>query len=143
MQIHTSGILAPERESQLAKSELSSYRQSAREDVFSYLSTKYALFEVAYNNVGDFDTLFQVVIDSIFNKELKYQLGSTYPRDREEIKLHLVRIVAAERRAYAQGYSKSESKDGLWHTTVLDVLQHAERTDEEPMDISAMQSVIT
>ena len=98
---------------------------------------------MAYENGGDFDSLFKSIINGLYNREVKYQLGSTYPRTREEIKLHLVRIVAAERRAYEHGYSRSESKDGLWHTTVLDVPKHNHRLDEEPMDISAMQSVIT
>ena len=52
-------------------------------------------------------------------------------------------MVAAESGAFEHGYSKSESKDGLWHTTVLDDPKHAKRTDEEPMDISAKQSVIS
>ena len=137
------GIFAPEQESQLAKSEFKSYKQSSKEDVSSYFSTKCALFDVAYDQGGDFDTLFQSIVDGLFNREVKYQLGSTYPRTREDIKLNLVRIAAAERRAYEHGYSRSESKDGLWHTTILDVPKYNPRADEEPMDLSAMQSVIT
>ena len=108
------GIFAPEQESQLAKSEIKSYKQSPREDTSTYFSTKCALFDVAYENGGDFDSLFQSMIDGLYNHEVKYQLGITYPRTRKEIKLHLVRIVAAERRAYEHGfgYSRSESKDG-------------------------------
>ena len=136
------GIFAPEQESQLAKSEFKSYKQAPKEDVSTYFSTKCALFDVAYEQGGDFETLFQSIIDGLMNKEVKYQLGSTYPRNREEIKLNLVRIAAAERRAYEHGYSRSETKDGLYHTTVLDVSKRNQRLDEEPMDISAMRSVI-
>ena len=56
--IFIQGIFAPEQESQLAKSEFKGYRQSAREDISSYSSTKCALFDVAYEQGVDFDTLF-------------------------------------------------------------------------------------
>ena len=77
--IFIQGIFAPEQESQLAKSEFKSYEQSPRKDISSYFSTKCALFDVAYENGGDFDTLFQSIIDGLYNCEVKYQLESTYP----------------------------------------------------------------
>ena len=60
-----------------------------------------ALFDVAYDNGGDFDTLFQGMIDGLYNKEIKYLLGSTYPRNREEIKLHTPIENSCSRKKYA------------------------------------------
>ena len=40
-------IFNPASESQLAKSEFAAYRQAPREDMSTYLSTKYALYDAA------------------------------------------------------------------------------------------------
>ena len=105
----------------MAKSEFTAYQQAPREDVSAYLSTKFALYDAAYRvNQGHFDTLLTSVIDGLYNREVKYQLGGEYPWTREEVKQTLVRIVAAERRAFNHGYGRSETKDGLFHTTILD-----------------------
>ena len=52
------------------------------------------------------------------------------------MKQTLVRIVAAESKAYDHGYGgRSETKDGLFHTTILDHKRHGP-PEEEAMDIS-------
>ena len=99
----------------------------------------FALHDAAYGvNQGDFDTLLNSVIDGLYNREVKYQLGGEYPWTREEVKQTLVRIVAAERRAFDHGYGRSETKDGLFHTTILDHKRHSQ-PEEEAMDISEMK----
>ena len=66
------GIFAPPAESQLAKQEFKAYNQTPTEDISSYLSTKRALFEVAYpHNNGNFDSLLDEVIKGICNREVK------------------------------------------------------------------------
>ena len=72
---------------------------------------------------------------------VQYQLGREYPRTSEEVKQTLVRIVAAERRAFDHGYGRSETKDGLFHTTILDHKRHGQ-PEEEAMDISEMKEEI-
>ena len=88
------------------------YRQAPREDVSAYLSTNFALYDAAYGvNQGDFDTLLNSIIDGLYNREIKYQLGREYPRTCEEVKQTLIKIIAAERRAFDHEYGRSETKD--------------------------------
>ena len=129
-------IFAPRAESQLAKQEFKSYKQGNTEDMSSYLATKRALYEVAYpNNTGNFDTLFDEVINGIVNREVKRELRMRNPQNAEAMEVAAVQIVANVRAAYENGYGLSESKDGLYHTTMLGV----RRNQEEPMDVNAMR----
>ena len=132
-------IFAPPAESQLAKQEFKAYRQRQTEDISSYLSTKRALHDVAYpNKNGNFDNLLDAVIEGIYNKEVKLQLLRSNPKDIDEMESNAVRIVANERNAFEQGFSRCETKDGLYHTTMIGV-RHAQ---EEPMDISVLKDEI-
>jgi len=129
-------IFAPRAESQLAKQEFKSYKQGNTEDISSYLATKRALHDVAYpNNTGNFDNLFDEVINGIVNREVKRELRMRNPQNAEEMEIAAVQIVANVRAAYEHGYGLSESKDGLYHTTMLGV----RRNQEEPMDVNAMK----
>ena len=66
-------IFCPASESQPAKSEFAAYRQAPREDVFAYVSTKFASFDAAYGaDHGDFDILLNAVIDGLYSREVKY-----------------------------------------------------------------------
>ena len=128
-------IFAPKAESQLAKQEFKTYRQGQTEDISSYLATKRALFDVAYGQFGPFDTLLDEVINGIINKEVKRELRMRNPRTAEEMSMHAVQIVANVRAAYENGYGLSESKSGLYHTTMLAVREN----QEEPMEVTAMK----
>ena len=128
-------IFAPKAESQLAKQEFKTYRQGQTEDISSYLATKRALFDVAYGQFGPFDTLLDEVINGIINKEVKRELRMRNPRTPEEMSVHAVQIVANVRAAYENGYGLSDSKAGLYHTTMLGVREN----QEEPMEVTAMK----
>ena len=113
------------------------------EDVSSYFATKRALWEVAYYQdgraTGNFDNYLNEVIRGLCNKEVKLQLRRANPRTVEEIEQTLIRIVANERAAYEQGYSRSETKDGLYHTTIMQRRPVTEQQDEQ-MDITALRN---
>ena len=128
-------IFAPKAESQLAKQEFKTYRQGQTEDISSYLATKRALFDVAFGQFGPFDTLLDEVINGIINKEVKRELRMRNPRTPEEMSVHAVQIVANVRAAYENGYGLSDSKAGLYHTTMLGVREN----QEEPMEVTAMK----
>merc|ERR1719376_284441 len=49
--------------------------------------------------------------------------------------MYAVQIVANVRAAYENGYGLSESKAGLYHTTMLGIREN----QEEPMDVNAMR----
>jgi hypothetical protein len=133
-------IFAPPSESQLAKQEFKNYKQRATEDVSSYLSNKRALHNVAYQDgAGNFDNLLDEVINGLCNKEVKLQLRRANPTNEEQMETVLVQIVANERQAYEAGYSRCETKDGLYHTTMIG---RRPETQDEPMEVSAMTSKI-
>ena len=128
-------IFAPRAESQLAKQEFKTYRQGQTEDISSYLATKRALFDVAYTRNGPFDTLLDEVISGIINNEVKRELRMRNPQNADEMSMYAVQIVANVRAAYENGYGLSESKAGLYHTTMLGIREN----QEEPMDVNAMR----
>ena len=128
-------IFAPRAESQLAKQEFKTYKQGQTEDISSYLATKRALFDVAYTRNGPFDTLLDEVISGIINNEVKRELRMRNPQNADEMSMHAVQIVANVRAAYENGYGLSESKAGLYHTTMLGIREN----QEEPMDVNAMR----
>ena len=138
-------IFAPPAESQLAKEEFKNYKQKPMEDVSSYLATKRSLWEVAYyqngQSTGNFDNYLDEIILGLCNKEVKLQLRRANPRTKEEIEQVLIRIVANERAAYEQGYSRSETKDGLYHTTIMQRRQNTEH-QTEAMDITALRNQV-
>ena len=134
-------IFAPRAESQLAKQEFKAYRQRQTEDISSYLSTKRALHEVAYpRGEGNFDNLLEEVIKGIYNREVKLQLLRSNPQNPEQMEINAVQIVANERAAYESGYSRSETKDGLYHTTMMGRREMQE--DPTPMDVNALKEEI-
>ena len=49
--------------------------------------------------------------------------------------------MAAERKAYDHEYERSNIKDGLFHTMILDLKRHGQQK-EEAMDISSMRDEI-
>ena len=128
-------IFAPRAESQLAKQEFKTYKQGQTEDISSYLATKRALFDVAYTRNGPFDTLLDEVISGIINNEVKRELRMRNPQNADEMSMHAVQIVANVRAAYENGYGLSESKAGLYHTTMLGIREN----QEEPIDVNAMR----
>ena len=128
-------IFAPRAESQLAKQEFKTYKQAQTEDISSYLATKRALFDVAYTREGPFDTLLDEVINGMVNNEVKRELRMRNPQTADEMSMYAVQIVANVRAAYENGYGLSESKAGLYHTTMLGIREN----QEEPMDVNAMR----
>ena len=133
-------VFAPRAESQLAKQEFKSFKQAPMDDISSYLATKCNLFEIAYpGGTGSFDNLLEEVIDGICNREVKRELKLRDPQNVQEMHRLAVQIVAHVRAAYDKGYSHSESRDGLHHTTMTRVQN---RSQEEPMDVSSMKRQI-
>ena len=79
----------------------------------------------------------------LYNREVKLQLRRANPRTMDALEQMLVQIVANERAAYEQSYSRSETKDGLYHTTILGRRHTTEQPEGEPMDITALKNQVT
>ena len=138
--IRLEALFSPRAESQLAKQEFKGYKQGQTEDISSYLATKQALFKVAFpGTTGSFDTLLEETINGIMNKEVKRELRMRNPTNAQEMQHMAVQIVANVRCAYEAGYGLSESKDGLYHTTMLGIREPQEKVTEDPMDIGSMK----
>ena len=137
------GIFAPEAESQLAKEEYKNYKQKSDQDISSYISTKRALHQMAFQNeTTNFSNHLDEVIKGIYNNEVKLRLRHANVTDHESLERVLVQIVANERAAIEGGYGHSGSKDGLRHTTILGNRTVRTEDREEPMDLSAMNREI-
>ena len=133
------GIFAPKAESQLAKQEFRSYKQGPKEDMTSYFQTKRALFNTAYpNNTGPFDTFHEEVIKGICSREVKKYVRMSPVRNAEELERVCVRTVADVRSMFEDGYADSESRDGLYHSTIMGI----KTNQDEPMDIGSMKQKV-
>ena len=127
----------------MAKQEFKNCRQRSDEDVSTFLSTKLALHEAAYEQgARNFDNLLDSVIEGLYNKIVKLQLRRANPRNEMSLREQLVQIVANERSAYEAGYSQSATRDGLNHTTLMMRRENGPQEDER-MDTSSMKKMIS
>ena len=142
-------IFQPPSESRSLRLDFRSRKQSKDEDVSSYLSSKFALYDIAYlPDQRDHETLLAEVIKGLFSIVVKRRLQQArYLDTREQIRERLFDIVAKEREAYQCGFAESTSLDGLVAVAVPVV----KRTDPgslmsrggvEPMEIDALKEEI-
>ena len=109
----------PDTERSLARQEFAGLKQGPKEDVGSYLSSKLALWEIAYSpEERAIDTLVNTVIQGLHNPVVKRQVQRRLPRSEEELRTAIMEVVAAERAAYLGGYGESVSLDGLKAVTL-------------------------
>ena len=137
-------VFHPKVEAELAKTEFLMRRQTAREDVGSYLSSKYSLFVTAHTENGPFAILMTEIIKGLFSPVVKRHVRRGEVQDFEGLKNLIFRIVAAERQSFLEGYGESNSLDGL--AAVSSNVRQARGTEhqsleDEKMDISRVQSV--
>ena len=140
-------VFQPPQESRSLKLEFKSCRQDVREDVSSYLSTKLALYDVAYpEGQQDFETLLTEVIGGLYSYVIKRRLRNTdNVVDRQTPRTKLFDIVAKEKEQYLAGYAESTSLDGLTAVAVP-VLRRGQtmsmgqpQAGEEPMEVDAVR----
>ena len=143
-------IFQPPSESRSLRLDFRSRKQSKDEDVSSYLSSKYALYDIAFpEEQRDHETLLGEVIKGLFSIVVKRRLQQA--RDlgtREQIRERLFDIVAKEREAYQYGFAESTSLDGLVAVAVP-VIKRADAGSHivsgggvEPMEIDALKEEI-
>lgn len=125
------GVFLPPEESELARTEFKVRKQGRREDISTYLSSKIALWQLAYaENERSFSNLMDEIISGIANKIVKRTLRYATINDIEQLRRQAVRIVAAERQCYREGTAESTSLDGLAATTRI-----ADQTQEDDDDM--------
>ena len=140
-------LFQPPSESRSLKLEFKNRKQQKDEDVSSFLSSKFALYDIAFPpEQRDHETLLSEVIKGLFSNVVKRRLQMA--RDlgnREQLRERLFEIVSKEREAYQCGYAESTSLDGL----VAVAVPHLRRAgyaqgqgSDEPMEVDAMREEI-
>ena len=152
-------VFQPAAESMLSKEEFTSRIQGRDENVITYISSKFAIFDVAFpvpparvevdaNGVRtsfqqhrDETVLVQLTIKGLYNTSVKRAVLASSPTNRSELRKAVVQAVANERIAYADGYSTSTNLDGLASatTTYAEQQKNHVRPREEAMDIDLMK----
>lgn len=113
-------IFAPPAESELARSEFAARSQGRREDISSYLSEKFSLYDSGFGvDEQNFYVLLQETIKGIFNPVIKRMVRRANPQNQAELRTMAIQAVAFEREAYEAGYSESQSLDGLEASTII------------------------
>ena len=136
-------IFSPRADSEISRVAFRCRRQSAREDIVSYLTAKISLWRCAYPDPlhQQYDQLLDASIDGMVNKVIKRIIRRENPRTQEDLIITATNAVAAERYAYAGGYSESTSLDGL--TTIIETTQkrryNLANDEVEPMEIDQMK----
>lgn len=142
-------VFQPPQESRSLKLEFKSCKQDIREDVSSYLSTKLALYDVAYpEGQQDFESLLTEVIGGLYSNVIKRRLrNADNVVDRHTLRTKLFELVAKEKEQYLAGYSESTSLDGLTAVAVP-ILRRGPVTTgpsiagEEPMEVDAVREEV-
>ena len=133
-------VFSPQAESELSKELFKSYKQGRKEDISSYLSKKYSLYDRAYAEAErSFSTLLDYVIQGVYSPLVKRKLRFETPTNRVNLREKAIFVVATLRRCYNEGYGEATSLDGLAATT--QVFSFTEN-GEEPMDIDSMREEI-
>ena len=143
-------LFQPPSESRSLKLEFKNRKQQKDEDVSSFLSSKFALYDIAYPpEQRDHDTLLSEVIKGLFSIVVKRRLQMARDiNNRENLRERLFEIVSKEREAYQQGFAESTSLDGLVavavpHLRRAGYVPHGQgQGGEEPMEIDLMKEEI-
>lgn len=135
-------VFLPPQESELARVEFRSRKQGRNEDISSYLSSKIALWQMAFSDTErSFSTLFTETIRGCYSAVVKRELHRKSPTNEQTLRSTLLHIVATERESYKQGYGEATSLDGL---AAVSQMAKEYGGDDEQMDwessMNAMRS---
>ena len=134
-------IFEPPVESELARSEYRARKQLPREDIGSYLSSKFSLYELAFPVAErSFHSLLDDTINGFYSIVIKREVGRRNPADREALVTCSMTAVANERTAYANGYAESTSMDGLIAASEFNRMNRQEQ-GAEPMEIDSLNKL--
>ena len=144
-------LFQPPSESRSLKLEFKNRKQLKDEDVSSFLSSKFALYDIAYPaEQRDHETLLSEVIKGLFSIVVKRRLQMARDiNNRELLRERLFEIVSKEREAYQQGFAESTSLDGLVAVAVPHLrreghVPHGQgQGGEEPMEIDLVREEIS
>ena len=130
-------IFCPTQEQGLSRSEFLAYNQGPQEDVGTFISIKYSLFELAYSpNERSFQTLRSAVLKGLYNPVIKRTVARQSVTDEESLRKAIFQAVAAERECFLGGYAESPNLDGLKSVTLNNY--RSSQPSAEPMEVDAL-----
>ena len=149
-------IFQPPQESLLAKQEFISRVQGRAENVVSYLSAKYALYDLAnphkplrrevrdnqdfwIESERDEATLIQLSIKGLYNVSVKQSVLQANETTREGLRRAVIQATANERTAFADGYARSSNLDGLASVTTTFTEATSSMNEPEAMEIDRIE----
>ena len=132
-------IFMPVQETEASRVEYRNYIQGKQEDVASYLSTKTALWNNAFEEGHRaYSTLLDDAIEGMCNPVIQRLVRRANPANPEELRNVAIQAVANERWLYSKSRSESTTLDGLASVTL-----NQQYFRDEPMDGIASMSKIT
>ena len=138
-------VFQPEAESNLARLEFETYRQSADEPISQYGSMKLALYHQSEPNeqARSFAYLRSQMLAGIHSGYVKSEIIRMDPCTQEELLNHMTTVVGRAREAYQLGCGIVPNLDGLASTTRLtsgwNQNQRGRGDEEVPMEIDAVK----
>ena len=135
-------IFEPDSEKMLSRSDFIAYRQSATEDIGSYLAVKADLWRQAYpetrmeEDESAFANYYREVVRGIYNKVIKRVIIRENPKTMEQLKRNCLEAVSSERSSFDLGCSESPNLDGLASVT----RGHQRRREDEAMEVNALRT---
>ena len=134
------GVFQPAEESEMSRVEFRARSQQKHEDISSYLSSKFALYENAFaDDERSFSVLLNASIEGTYSNVIKRMIQRANPVDAESLRTAAIRAVANERSAYRGGYSESTSLDGLETSSML--ISVTETSGVEPMEVDKVGAI--
>ena len=137
-------VFLPQSERDLSRIEFETYAQSSEEDVGSYLSTKYALYDMAYEgDEQNYDTLKRFTIQGIYNEAIRRLVIRERPTSKETLRKCILDAVASEQEAFQYNCAESTNVDGLssiHRYTSMTMAKKKSREVDEAMEIGSLDT---
>ena len=107
-------IFIPASDTIFARQEFHGRRQKRGESAQEYCSYKLQLFQQGWSeNERSYDTLRKNLINGLIEDVIKSKVNDSAPQNEQELITRVCEITGREQEAYAGGYSKCTSMDGL------------------------------
>ena len=131
----------PKANSELKKTEYISRKQGKSEGVIPYVTSKYRLWQLAYEDGNrSMEDFIKTAIKGFYSTEVKKRVNQMGPNNYTELLDCATLVVAQERFAYAEGFSDATSLDGLAATSVA-VAKSVIAGCQTPMEVDELGAV--
>ena len=136
-------VFMPQAESNLARMDFESYKQSADEPISAYGTTKLSLYHQSEPNVAarSFAYLRNQMLSGIYSGHVKAEVIRMDPQTEEDLLNQMTTCVGRAREAYQLGCGIVSNLDGLASTTRLTSGWNQGQGGQEPMEIDGINKM--